>query len=270
MELTMKSLELDIKNFNWKAMIKSFDKGRDIVIPGNAEETILFSVYQLLQIGSEAIQEKGIFTVAVSGGQTPQAIFKELSKPIYQQALDWSKVLCFWSDERSVPPNHVENNYFSAMQAGLSEIHLLPENIFRMQAEENIEENALAYEQLIRQKIPSCQFDLIMLGLGEDGHTASLFPRTHGLHANDRLVIANYIPQKHTWRMSLTYECIHKAKNRCIYVMGTSKANVVARVLLGPYDPDNLPAQRVGIPTQKALWILDKEASSQLVKEWAL
>lgn len=251
---------------NWKSKIESFDERRDIVIPGNTEETILFCVNQFLEIGNEAIQKNGIFTAALSGGHTPTSIFKELSKPAYRQLIDWTKVLCFWSDERSVPPNHPESNYFNAMHAGLATLPLPPENIFRMPAEDNIEENALAYEKLIRKKVPSLQFDLIMLGMGEDGHTASLFPLTHALHTKDRLVIANYVPQKNTWRMSLTYECIHMAKNICIYVLGANKASMVAKVLLGPYDPDHLPVQRIGTPSHKALWILDTEASEQLVR----
>lgn len=255
-----------MKNFNWKEKIESFDQRRDIVIPGDAEQTILFCAEQFLQIGREAIEKNGIFTVAFSGGSTPNAIFKEISKPAYAQSLDWSKVLCFWSDERSVPPNHEESNYFNAMKAGLSALPLLSENIFRMPAESDIEENALAYDHLIRQKVPSLQFDLIMLGMGEDGHTASLFPRTHGLHTKDRLVIANYIPQKHTWRMSMTYECIHMAKVICIYVLGANKASSVATVLLSPYDPDNLPIQKIGTLSHKALWILDSAASEQLVR----
>jgi 6-phosphogluconolactonase len=254
-----------MENFNWKVMIKSFDNRRDIITPGNGEETIRFCVSQFLQIAHEAIQDHGFFAVALSGGQTPHAIFKELSDPSYHDAVNWSKVLCFWSDERSVPSNNSESNYFNAMQAGLANIPLLPENIFRMQAEENIEENAIAYEQLIRKKVPSLQFDLIMLGMGEDGHTASLFPKTHGLHTKDRLVIANYVPQKNTWRMSMTYECIHMAKAINIYVIGANKAGMVVKVLLGPYDPDNLPVQRIGTPSHKALWILDDAASKLLV-----
>jgi 6-phosphogluconolactonase len=255
-----------MENFKWKEKLISFDKRRDIIIPGNGEETVVFCAKQFLQIGREAIEKNGVFTVALSGGTTPMAIFKEISQPEYRQSIDWSKVRCFWSDERSVPPNHSDSNYGNAMQAGLAKLPLLPENIFRMKAEENLEENALAYEQLIREKIPSLQFDLIMLGMGEDGHTASLFPRTHGLHTNDRLIIANYIPQKHTWRMSMTYECIQRAKNICIYVIGASKASMVTKVLLGQYDPDNLPIQRVGTPSHKALWILDNAASELLLQ----
>ena len=253
-------------DFNWKNKIESFDKRRDIIIAGNAEETALFCAKQFLQIGKEAIEKNGIFTVAFSGGQTPNAIFKEISKPEYFNALDWAKIICFWSDERSVPPDHLESNYFNAMQAGLANLPLLPENLFRMKAETNIEENALGYENLIRQKVPSLHFDLIMLGMGEDGHTASLFPRTHGLHTKDRLVIANYVPQKHTWRMSFTYECIQIAKHICIYVIGANKANMVKKVLLDAYDPDNLPIQKVGTSSHKALWIMDNGASELLTR----
>lgn len=255
-----------MNNFNWKDMLESFDKRRDVIIPGDADETALFCAKQFIQIGQDAIKTNGIFTVAVSGGHTPNAIFKEISKPEYAQALNWSKVLCFWSDERSVPPDHPESNYSNALKAGLANLPMPPENIFRMPAEKDIEENALAYEKLIRQKVPSLQFDLIMLGMGEDGHTASLFPRTHGLHTTDRLVIANYVPQKHTWRMSLTYECIHMAKHICIYVIGGNKASMLSKVLLGSYDPDNLPIQKIGTPSHKALWILDNAASEQLMR----
>lgn len=250
----------------WKDKIVSFDTRRDIIIPGNTEETVQFSASQFLQIGREAIKERGQFSVALSGGQTPSSIYQQLSKPIHRDALDWSKVLFFWSDERSTPPTSPESNYYSAFKAGLETLPLKKENIFRMIAEVNIEENALSYDNLIRQKIPSLQFDLIMLGMGEDGHTASLFPLTHGLHTRDRLAIANYIPQKHTWRMTMTFECIHMARIICIYALGAKKESMVSKVLLGPYEPDQYPVQRIGTPTHKALWILDQAASEQLVR----
>lgn len=251
---------------HWKKKIGSFDKRRDLIIPGNDLETIHFSVCQFLEIGREAIQERGAFSVALSGGNTPHAIFRELSKPSHQSALDWSKVLLFWSDERSVPPTDPESNYYSAMQAGLSSLPIKQENVFRMVAEKDIEENALAYEQLIKQKVSSLHFDLMMLGMGEDGHTASLFPCTNALHARDRLVVANYVPQKQTWRMTMTYECIHRARTICIYALGAKKAHMVANVLLGPYDPEQFPVQRIGTPMHKALWILDNTASELLIR----
>ncbi len=151
------------------------------------------------------------------------------------------------------------------MRAGLNKLPIPPENIFRMEAEESIEEKAAAYEALIRLKICDESFDLVMLGMGEDGHTASLFPHTHALHTKDRLVVANFVPQKKTWRMSFTFECINNARTICIYVMGEAKADVVVSTLMGNYTPDEFPIQRVGTPSHKALWILDQAASKKLV-----
>jgi 6-phosphogluconolactonase len=129
-----------------------------------------------------------------------------------------------------------------------------------MKAETQIEENALAYEKLIKEKVSSGEFDLIMLGMGDDGHTASLFPHTHGLHTDGRWVIANYVPQKKTWRMTFTFDCINKGKNICLYVMGSKKEDMLARVLDEPYDPDQFPVQRVGTPDHKAIWVMDEAA----------
>jgi 6-phosphogluconolactonase len=253
-----------MENYNWQQKLKHFDEKRDIIIPGDREEPLHFCVQQFLEIGREAIASRGLFAVALSGGQTPNAIFRKLSHPLYRKAVDWTKVLCFWSDERSVPPDHPESNYGMAMEAGLTALPLLNQHIFRMVAEKDIEEEALKYEQLIRNWVPSGRFDLMMLGVGEDGHTASLFPKTHALHAKNRLVVANHVPQKQTWRMSLTYECIHLSRCICIYALGKNKAPIVAQTLAGPYDPDNWPVQRVGTPHCKAFWILDNEAASQL------
>jgi 6-phosphogluconolactonase len=152
------------------------------------------------------------------------------------------------------------------MEAGLASLPIPKEHIFRMKAEANIEENALEYERKIRELVPSSKFDLLMLGMGEDGHTASLFPHTHALHTKDRLVVGNYVPQKQTWRMSFTYECINSAHYTCIYSMGKNKADTVAKVFTGPRDPDLLPSQRVGTPSHKAVWVLDRDAASKLIK----
>ena len=250
----------------WKMQVTTFDERRDIIITGNTQETIEFCTRQFLEIGNDAIQTRGSFYVALSGGTTPNAIFKELSKPQNIKKLDWTKVVCFWSDERSVPPESPENNYGMAMQAGLSKLPILPENLLRMEAEGDIEEGGKKYDTLIRERIPNQTFDLVMLGMGEDGHTASLFPMTHALHTKDRLAVANHVPQKNTWRLSLTYDCIHRARVICIYVLGKNKAEMVAKALAGPYDPDLLPVQRIGTPKHKALWILDRDAASKLIE----
>ena len=145
---------------------KNFDERRTLIIPGNEQETLLFCANQFIAIGKKAIAEAGRFTVALSGGSTPQALFKLLSEPFFLLALDWSKVLLFWSDERSFPPDNSESNYFNAMQSGLSKLPILSNHIYRMHAEEDIEKNAHEYEIIIRKMLPTQDFDLVMLGMG--------------------------------------------------------------------------------------------------------
>lgn len=249
-------------------MISSFDDRRNIAIPGSAKATLDFCVEHFIGIAKDAIKSNGKFCVALSGGTTPKAIFQKLTAAPYRDRLDWKHVYLFWSDERCVPPTDPESNYKMAMDAGFSQVPIPAKNIFRMPAErEDVVEAAEEYERKIREVVPAHNFDLVMLGMGEDGHTASLFPKTHGLHTeDDRLVIANFIPQKEVWRMSFTYQCINAAHHIAIYAMGKSKAAMVKKVLTGPYDPDNLPIQRVGTRMHKALWILDTDAANSLMK----
>lgn len=249
-------------NFPWLKEVKTFDERRDIIIPGDQKDMVHFCIEHFLTIGKSAILHHQFYAVALSGGSTPKTIFQELSKPEYRDEIDWSRVYLFWGDERAVPPSHPESNFLMAMESGFNRIPIPRNQIFRMEAERDIEAGARRYEELIKQHIPWGSFDLVMLGMGEDGHTASLFPKTHGLHTNDRLVIANYVPQKDTWRMSLTFSCINASHNICIYVMGKSKAAMVKKILTDPYNPDTLPIQAAGTPLHKALWILDTEAAA--------
>nr|WP_166155079.1 6-phosphogluconolactonase [Neochlamydia sp. AcF84]NGY94701.1 6-phosphogluconolactonase [Neochlamydia sp. AcF84] len=253
-------------NSSWKTKIQVFDDRRDLVAAGNYREALLYCVEQFINLANTCIENQGYFAVALSGGSTPKAIFQILTSLENRERIDWSKVLLFWSDERSVPPTHPESNYLNAMEAGFNALPLKATNIFRMQAENNIEENARHYQHLIQTKIPKKNFDAVLLGMGEDGHTASLFPQTSGLHAGDRLVIGNFIPQKNTWRMTLTYECINAASYILLYVFGKGKEDMVFQALKGPYNPELIPVQKVGTPTHKALWILDDNSKSLLAK----
>jgi 6-phosphogluconolactonase len=245
--------------------IKEWDGRREIVIPGNREETLVFAVDQFIQIAKKAINERGKFAVALSGGSTPQAIFQALALKENRKQIDWSRVLLFWSDERNVPPDSPESNYRMAIDSGFASLPILKDNIFRMKAESEIEQNSKVYEEIILDKLPGGIFDLVMLGMGDDGHTASLFPHTKGLQEENRLVIANYIPEKKCWRMTFTYKAIHSARAISIYVLGKNKAAMVQKVLEGPYLPEEYPVQRVGTTEHKALWILDRDAA-ELIK----
>lgn len=243
---------------------RTCDERRDVLVVGDREKTFAYCAEHFIKTANQAIADHGSFYVAISGGSTPHRIFNLLAEPERKKQVPWEKVILFWSDERSVPPGNPENNYHTAMESGLGKLGIPKENIFRMVAEKEIEANAEAYEKQIQAKVPSACFDLMMLGMGDDGHTASLFPHTQGLHCEDKLAIANFVPAHETWRMSLTYTCINAAKNIVIYVIGKGKSQTLQAVLKGPYTPEDLPAQRVGTVKKPALWIVDQEAAADL------
>lgn len=248
-----------------KLQPRNLDERRKLIIPGEAPITIIFCVEHFISLAKQAIKDRGAFFVALSGGSTPKAIFEHLSKPPYDKMVEWGKVHLFWSDERSVPQDHPESNYHMAMQSGLEKMPIPRDQIHRMRAEEKIEEGAALYEQEILKALGGRPFDLVMLGMGEDGHTASLFPHTEGLKVQNRQVIANYIPEKKTWRMTLTFECINQAENIAIYVIGASKKAMLVKVLFSHYQFENYPIQKVGTAIHPALWIADEAAAEEII-----
>ncbi len=248
-------------------LIQTFDERRDIAIPGDREKTVEFCIEHFIKSANDAIADHNYFAVALSGGSTPKAIFQGLSKPENQKRIDWDKVLVFWSDERCVPADHPDSNYKMAMDAGLGTLGIPKEHIFRMRGEQQPEDAAKEYDLLIMEELPHERFDLVMLGMGDDGHTASLFPKTHALHAIGHMITFNYVPQKDAWRLTMTYDCINDASNIAIYVLGANKADVLAKVFTSPLDYDTYPIQNVGTGTHKALWIVDQDAAAKLKEE---
>jgi 6-phosphogluconolactonase len=212
----------------------------------NREAAITCALDHLIETGITAIEERGQFCLALSGGSTPKEIYKRL-KP---EMLDWSRVQLFWSDERAVPPDHEESNYRMAMDAGFAKLPIPPEHIHRMQADFDIEVHAAIYEKLLKEHCDGT-LDLLMLGMGPDGHTASLFPDTMALHEKEQLVVPNYIPKLETWRMTLTFPCINRARATAIYVLGADKQQILREVL---QKPGLYPIEQV----KSALWITDQ------------
>jgi 6-phosphogluconolactonase len=234
----------------------------ELIVPGSYEASLHFAVEQWITTCRDAIQDHDLFAVALSGGSTPKAIYETLCERPYSEEIEWNKVHLFWSDERSVPPDHPDSNFRMAMKAGFSKMEIPPHHIHRMEAEDNIEKNALAYEKKIRKILEGRSFDLVMLGMGEDGHTASLFPKTAALNSHGRLVVPNFIPEKNSWRMTLTFDCINAAAHTAFYVFGSAKKTMLSYVLL---NEPSLPCQFVGTPDNPALWIAD-EAAAALMK----
>ncbi|HSX12630.1 MAG TPA: 6-phosphogluconolactonase, partial [Rhabdochlamydiaceae bacterium] len=246
--------------------LRSWDERRTIAIPGDHDATVHFCLQHLLALYQQATKDHGSFYLVLSGGSTPKELYEILCRSPYKEQIDWRKVYLFWGDERSVPPSDPKSNYHMAMEAGFKKMPIPAHQIVRMHAEEKIEENALAYEKKIQEILKGQPFDLIILGCGDDGHTASLFPHTKALKAKNRLVVANQVPQLQTWRMTLTYECINQARNTLIYVLGASKKEMVAKVLQSPDQFELYPIQAIGTKEHQALWILDQDAAETLLK----
>ena len=237
----------------------SFDTRRQIAIGTTEDDALHFAATHFIATAKASIEDHGTFSVALSGGSTPKKLFQLLTSAPYKAALDWEKFQVFWSDERSVGPEDPDSNYLMAMENGWQHVPVSPTQIHRMVAEQDIEENAQKYEDLIRATNKG-QFDLIMLGMGDDGHTASLFPHTQALKEKERWVVANTVPQKSTTRMTFTFPLIHKARHTAIYVMGRAKQERVHSVFT---DTENSnPIAQVGTTSHPALWILDKEAAA--------
>lgn len=242
------------------AAIQSWDERRDWIVPGDTKQTIAFAVEHWIHTAQRAIQQRARFTVALSGGSTPKAIYEQLAR---SSLVDWSHVWLFWSDERAISPNHPDSNYHMAMESGFAQLPISPAQIFRMHAEEEIEKNASHYEEILKKHLDKHLFDLVMLGVGEDGHTASLFPNTFALTSEDRFVAANFVPQKKNWRMTLTLPAINQSSHIAIYALGKAKQEIVPKVLNAAIQSP-WPASRIGTPEHKALWILDREAAGKL------
>ena len=245
--------------------IRAWDDRRDLLVPGDHDATVHACIRHIIAVYQQSVIDHGYFYFVLSGGSTPKELYEILCSSPYKDQLDWSKVWLFWGDERSVPPTDPNNNYHMAMEAGFKHMAVPEDQIHRMEAEQNIELNAFTYEKKIAALLKGRPFDLILLGMGDDGHTASLFPHTKALKATDRQVVANYVPHLNTWRMTLTYPCINRALNKVIYVLGPAKKHVVAQVFKSKNQFEIYPVQFIGTKEHKALWILDETASSELL-----
>jgi 6-phosphogluconolactonase len=222
----------------------------------------------------QAIKERGMFNVALSGGSTPRALYMQLAQPPFARALPWEKIHVFWGDERAVPPEHPESNYRLAFQNLLAFMPIPLENIHRIKGELPPEEAAVDYETHIRDffGLPAdadeagdlVTFDLVYLGMGEDGHTASLFPGTSAVHEKQRWVVANYVEKLETWRITLSAPALNRARQVAFLVAGEAKRMKVREVLQGPVHPDEAPAQLINPPAGELLWLLDDQAGSFL------
>ena len=207
-------------------------------------------------VARDCIDKQGKFTVALTGGTTPERIYAMMAT--HADRIDWTKVEVFWGDERCVPPDDAQSNYGMAYRTLLQHVPIPPENVHRMRGEIDPTDAAKEYEQLIRDVVgPS--FDLIILGMGANAHIASLFPGSALLHERKRWVAAEYVEEVKMWRITLTPIVLNNAHRVVFWVAGREKREAVKHVLHGPRDPDNAPAQIVA-PKGELTWMLDNAA----------
>ncbi len=244
----------------------------EVVIVPDVNALAVGAASRFTAIAEERIAQTDRFSVALSGGSTPKVLYRLLTQLPYRDTIDWRRVHVFWGDERSVPPDAAESNYRMARETLLIHVPIPVDQIHRIQGEVDPEEAATRYEQdlirffgLLPGELP--EFDLILLGIGADGHTASLFPATVALDENDRLVVANPVDTLETVRITFTIPVLTEATNVMVLAAGADKAVAVQRALEGPYEPIQTPAQVLRTAVGTVTWLLDEAAGGMLERQ---
>lgn len=241
---------------------------------------------RFVALSQDAISARGIFSLALSGGSTPRDLYALLATHEFSTQVDWSRIHLFWGDERAVLPDHPDSNFKMANETLISRVPIPAENVHRIHTEIATDAAASEYENTLRRFFfPSHdvrdhnpnrgterrgmgegppQFDLILLGLGPDAHTASLFPHTPVLRETTRWVAAQYVEKLKTNRITFTPPLINAAETILFLVAGADKADAVRAVLHGDYSPDDFPAQLIHPTHGKLAWLLDQDASAKL------
>ena len=239
---------------------------REIIICRDIAELSRQSAERFSQLVNQSVQGSGRFTVALSGGSTPKHLYSLLASPGYKERIPWNNVHLFWGDERCVPPDHPESNFGMVRESLLSKIKIPAENIHRMAGEREPQAAAAEYEKHLQEffglesgALP--RFDLILLGIGEDGHTASLFPGSDALNETERLVIAPFVDKLKSYRLSLTLPVLNSGAEVWFLVTGASKADAVKKVLRGSAD---LPAAKVQPVNGRLIWFITQDAADGL------
>jgi 6-phosphogluconolactonase len=225
------------------------------------------------ELATRAISQRGAFHVALAGGNTPRGLYQKLSEPDRVNRIDWSHTHVYFGDERSVPWDHPDSNFRMAREALLDHVPIPRDHIHPIRARVGqVRHDAYAYEHVLTSQVPKGSdglpaFDLILLGMGTDGHVASLFPHSCSLHAANRLVVAVYVDKLATWRITITFPVLQAARHVLVVVAGTAKSATVRRVLADrPPEPRLLPARRL-LNHDSVEWYLDREAAADLPRE---
>jgi len=222
----------------------------------------------IVKIANEAIDTSGRFVIALSGGHTPETLYSVLCTEPYQGRIAWDKTFVFWGDERCVPSDNEQNNARMAKKFLLNHVDIPQSNIYPVPVDLPPEMAGAAYENSIKQFFGSEEpsFHLILLGLGENGHTASLFPGSDTLTDDTHLVRDVYVPEQKMYRITMTANLINQARNIVFLVEGEGKADILNTVLTVPYQPDKYPAQLIKPVDGNLYWFVDNKAATLLNK----
>jgi 6-phosphogluconolactonase len=233
------------------------------VVPG-APELAEAAAREVADAASEAVADRGRFCIALSGGSTPRALHERLTRSPFRESFPWPRTLFFWGDERCVSPRSARSNYRMARETLLAPLRISPAQVFRMRGEIEPGRAAHLYRDVLTKEFGPGRpvLDLILLGLGSDGHTASLFPGTRAISEQRRAAAANWVPDLREWRLTLTYPAIRAARRVLFLVSGAEKAPVAARILKKERGYRSLPA--AGVRALSVLWMLDEEAGALL------
>jgi 6-phosphogluconolactonase len=229
------------------------------------------AAHEFVRCAREAVADRGRFTVALSGGSTPKQLYQILTTEPFRAQVDWGRVEFFWGDERCVPPDHPDSNYRMAHETMLAHLSIPAEHTHRMEAERpDCDTAARDYQDVLarvlygKPTVPEPPaLDLVLLGMGPDGHTASLFPHTDALRETMRWVVCNHVPQLNTDRLTLTLPALNRAREVLFLVAGADKTERLVEVLAGPADPMRLPSQSIQ-PDGLLGWYVDRAAAKRL------
>ena len=243
---------------------------RDIHVYPTSQALLEATAQHVLDHARQAIAARDSFTLALAGGSTPKGLYAMLAAPPFWSQLDWTKIRFFWGDERHVPPDHADSNYRMAHEALLSRVPISMAHVHRVPSElPDAQTVAEQYEAVLRMQfnVPAPdvpRFDLVLLGMGPDGHTASLFPGTQAIHETSRLVAAPWVERLQASRITFTPALLNHARQVTFLVCGHAKAETLHAVLEGTFEPDALPAQIIRPRAGTLTWFVDQEAAGAL------
>ena len=241
---------------------------REILIFQNIEQLSNFAAQKFVEIGTEAIEKRGQFTVSLAGGSTPKLLYKLLSSDKFKAKINWKPVFFFFGDERNVLSDSEESNFRMANEILFKPLNIDRDKIYRwetgLEIPEKIAEDYGSSIEYFFRGFP--KFDLILLGMGDDGHTASLFPFTEALSEIEEIAVSNFVENLKTMRYTLTFPVINNAANVIFLIKGADKAETLKEVLEGEFQPLKFPSQNVKPVGGNLFWLIDEQAAEYLTR----